>query len=90
MNIIPFGKDANGNGRYEEDEINSFYRETWYEYNESEHYHTFGKADKDFICKHCGTVVRKKEEDILKGNDDPLFCPKCHSPRLRYHMDYIT
>ena len=61
-----------------------------YEHNESEHYHTFGKSDEDFVCKHCGTVIRKKEEDILKGNDDPLFCPKCHSPRLRYHMHYIT
>ncbi len=61
-----------------------------YEYNESEKYHTFGKATEDFVCKHCGAVVRKKEESIFKGNDDPLFCPKCHSVRLRYRMIYIT
>ena len=61
-----------------------------YEYNESEEYHTFGEAEEDFVCKHCGTTVRKKEESIFKGNDDPLFCPKCHSARLHYHMVYIT
>ena len=61
-----------------------------YEYNESEEYHTFGEAKEDFVCKHCGAVVRKKEEPIFKGNDDPLFCPKCHSVRLRYRMIYIT
>ena len=61
-----------------------------YEYNESEKYHTFGKATEDFVCEHCGTTVRKKEESIFKGNDDPLFCPKCHSARLHYHMVYIT
>ena len=61
-----------------------------YEYNESEEYHTFGEAKEDFVCKHCGAVVRKKEESIFKGNDDPLFCPKCHSVRLRYRMIYIT
>lgn len=61
-----------------------------YEYNESEEYHTFGEAKEDFVCKHCGAVVRKKEESIFKGNDDPLFCPKCHSARLRYRMIYIT
>ena len=61
-----------------------------YEYNESEKYHTFGKATEDFVCEHCGTTVRKKEKSIFKGNDDPLFCPKCHSARLHYHMVYIT
>ena len=61
-----------------------------YEYNESEKYHTFGKATEDFVCEHCGTTVRKKEESIFKGNDNPLFCPKCHSARLHYHMVYIT
>lgn len=60
------------------------------ECNESEHFHSFGEAKEDFVCRHCGTVIRKKEEDILKGNDDPLFCPKCHSARLHYHMLYIT
>ena len=60
------------------------------EYNESEDFHSFGEAKEDFVCRHCGTVIRKKEEDILKGNDDPLFCPKCHSARLHYHMLFIT
>lgn len=60
------------------------------EYNESEHYHTFGDSKEDFVCPKCGTVIRKKEESIFKGNDDPLFCPKCHSARLYYHMHYIT
>ena len=50
----------------------------------------FGEAAEDFVCPECGEVIRKKEEDILKGNDAPLFCPKCHSPRLEYGMIYIT
>jgi predicted RNA-binding Zn-ribbon protein involved in translation (DUF1610 family) len=60
------------------------------EYNESKEYHTFGKAKEDFVCPQCGTIIRKKEESIFKGHNDPLFCPKCHSARLRYHMHYIT
>ena len=60
------------------------------EYNESEKYHCFGDAEEDFVCRKCGTIIRKKEESIFKGNDDPLFCPKCHSARLHYHMLYIT
>lgn len=60
------------------------------EYNESKEYHTFGKAKEDFVCPKCGTIIRKKEESIFKGKNDPLFCPKCHSARLRYHMHYIT
>jgi predicted RNA-binding Zn-ribbon protein involved in translation (DUF1610 family) len=60
------------------------------EHNEGREYHTFGEATEDFICPECGAVIRKKEESILKGNDDPLFCPKCHSPRLSYQMIYIT
>ena len=60
------------------------------EYNESEKYHCFGDAEEDFVCRKCGTIIRKKEEAISKGNDDPLFCPKCHSARLHYHMIYIT
>lgn len=56
-----------------------------------EHYnHELGEKAEDFVCPECGTVIRKKEESILKGNDDPLFCPKCHSARLVYHMSYIT
>lgn len=61
-----------------------------YETNESENYHTFGKADDDFVCEHCGAIIRKKDEDIMKGFDDPLFCPKCRGPRLQYHMRFIT
>lgn len=60
------------------------------EYNEGQEYHEFGESTEDFICPECGEVIRKKEENILKGNDDPLFCPKCHSPRLEYVMRYIT
>lgn len=60
------------------------------EYNESKKYHVFGEAKDDFVCPNCGKVIRKKEEPILKGNDDPLFCPKCHSARLHYWMEYIT
>lgn len=61
-----------------------------YEHNESKEYHTFGESKEDFVCPKCGTVIRKKEESILKGNDDPLFCPQCHSARLSYFMEYIT
>ena len=60
------------------------------ERNESKEYHKFGQANEDFICPKCGAVIRKKEEDFLKGNDDPLFCPKCHSPRLHYLLTYLT
>ena len=60
------------------------------EYNESQEFHTFGDAKEDFVCPKCGTLIRKKEEDILKGNDDPLFCTMCHSAKLRYYMIYIT
>ena len=60
------------------------------EHNESEEYHTFGESTEDFLCPNCGTVIRKKEESFLKGNDDPLFCPKCHSPRLHYLLAYMT
>ena len=60
------------------------------EYNESEEYHTFGKTTEDLKCPECGTIVRKKDEDFLKNNDAPLFCPKCHSPRLHYNMTFLT
>lgn len=60
------------------------------EYNESEEFHSFGEAKEDFVCRYCGTIIRKKEESIFKGNDDPLFCPKCHSARLHYHLIYLT
>ena len=60
------------------------------EHNESEKFHEFGEATEDFKCPECGAVIRKKEEPFLKGNDDPLFCPKCHSARLRYELHYLT
>ena len=60
------------------------------EHNEGQEFHAFGESREDFVCPECGAVTRKKEEDILKGNNDPLFCPKCHSARLRYIMSYIT
>ena len=60
------------------------------EHNEGQEFHAFGESREDFVCPECGAVIRKKEEDILKGNNDPLFCPKCHSARLRYIMSYIT
>jgi hypothetical protein len=60
------------------------------ENNSSKKYHTFGDRKEDFVCPRCGVVVSKKDESFLKGNDDPLFCPKCHSARLHYHMIYIT
>ena len=60
------------------------------EHNESKEYHQFGEATEDLKCPKCGTIIRKKEESIFKGNDDPLFCPKCHSARLTYTMRYIT
>ena len=60
------------------------------EYNESEKYHCFGDSDEDFVCRKCGTVIRKKDESIFKGNDDPLFCPQCNSARLMYIPLYFT
>lgn len=60
------------------------------EHNESKKYHEFGEAKEDFTCPKCSSVIRKKEESIFKGNDDPLICPKCQSQRLDYHMSYIT
>lgn len=60
------------------------------EFNKSNEYHCFGEAEEDFVCQKCGTVIRKKDESIFKGDDEPLFCPKCHSARLHYHMIYIT
>ena len=49
-----------------------------------------GKTEDDCLCPKCGTIVRRKEESFFKGNDNPLFCPHCHSPRLKYFCDYIT
>ena len=60
------------------------------EHNESNHYHTFGPFNGDFLCPKCGGVVRAEDEDWDKGNDVPLFCPQCHGYNLEYHMEYIT
>lgn len=60
------------------------------EHNEGQEFHQFGEATEDFICPECGEVIRKKDEDFLKGNNDPLFCPKCHSPRLEYMISILT
>ena len=60
------------------------------ESNEGPAFHQFGEGAQDFICPECGTVIRKKGEDMLKGNDTPLVCPKCHSARLHYDMMFLT
>ena len=60
------------------------------EHNESQEHHTFGEAKEDCICPECGQLVRKKSDSIFKGNDVPLFCPKCKSYHLKYYMDFIT
>ena len=60
------------------------------EYNRGAHYHTMGLFTEDCLCPKCGAVVHAKGEDWDKGHDVPLFCPRCHSHRLRYHMEYIT
>ena len=60
------------------------------EHNEGNAYHEFGKAGEDFVCPECGAIIRKKDEDILKGNDAPLFCPVCHSARLLYELNFLT
>lgn len=60
------------------------------EHNESNHYHTFGPFNGDFLCPKCGGVVRAEDEDWDKGNDVPLFCPQCHGYNLEYYMEYIT
>ena len=52
--------------------------------------HTIGPFTEDSLCPQCGAVVHAKGEDWDKGHDVPLFCPRCHSHRLRYHMEYIT
>ncbi len=58
--------------------------------NESNKPSTFGEAKEDFVCPHCGTIIRKKEESIFKGDNEPLHCPKCHSHKLIYHCQYMT
>ena len=60
------------------------------EHNVSDNDYSFGKSKSDFLCPHCGSVIRKQDESFLKGNDDPLYCPKCHSHKLHYHFEYMT
>ena len=60
------------------------------EQNESDKPCTFGESKEDFKCPHCGTIIRKKEESIFKGDNEPLLCPKCHSHKLIYHCQYMT
>ncbi|WP_157054635.1 hypothetical protein [Prevotella sp. RM4] len=60
------------------------------EHNVSDNDYSFGKSESDFLCPRCGTIIRKKEESIFKGDDVPLYCPKCHSHKLHYHCEYIT
>lgn len=60
------------------------------EQNVSDNDYSYGKSESDFLCPHCGTVIRKKEESMIKDNDKPLFCPKCHSHKLVYHCEYMT
>lgn len=60
------------------------------EYNESKNYHQFGPSTEDFVCPKCNYIIRKKEESIFKGNENPLFCPKCHSIDLKYLTSFLT
>lgn len=60
------------------------------ESNESQKYHTFGKPESDLVCPKCHTVVRTKESSLLQDRNAPLFCPNCHSARLRYRIKYLT
>ena len=60
------------------------------EHNESQEYHEFGSSDKDFICPNCNYVIRERTENIFKGNQNPLFCPKCHSIDLVYETSYLS
>lgn len=60
------------------------------EHNESKEYHKFGTPTEDFACPKCGYIIHKKDENIFKGNQNPIFCPKCYGTNLRYHTDYLT
>lgn len=59
------------------------------EHNISDNDHSYGKPDSDFLCPHCGTIIRRKDESMTKDDDKPLLCPKCHSHKLVYHCEYI-
>lgn len=60
------------------------------EYNESPEYHKFGTPTEDFACPSCGYIIHKKDENIFKGNQNPIFCPKCYGTNLSYRTDYLT
>lgn len=60
------------------------------EYNESKEYHQFGPSKEDFVCPKCKYIIKHKDESIFKGNENPLFCPKCESPDLEYETSYLT
>ena len=47
-----------------------------------------GGTQEDFICHKCGALVRKKDEQY--NEKAPIFCPRCHSPRLEWSLLYIT
>ena len=55
------------------------------EKNHSEEFHCFGPAKEDVVCPNCGYTIKKKEESILKGLSNPLFCPKCKGVNLLYN-----
>ena len=60
------------------------------ENNESEEYHTFGPSTQNFECPKCKYIIRYKDESIFKGNENPIFCPHCHSVDLQYNTSIIT
>lgn len=60
------------------------------EYNESKEYHQFGPSTEDFVCPKCNYTIRRKDESIFKGNENPLFCPKCNSVELEYTTSFFT
>ena len=60
------------------------------EYNESKKYHNLGPRTEDVACPNCGQVYKSKDEPISLNRKEFLFCPKCRSKNLKYHMDYIT
>lgn len=60
------------------------------EENHSEKYHCFGPSKDDVVCPKCGYIIKKKEESIFKGRSNPLFCPKCESTKLLFHITMET
>lgn len=60
------------------------------EHNESKDYHQFSTPTEDFVCPKCNYIIRSRQESIFKGNENPLFCPRCHSIDLNYQSHYKT